>query len=400
MGSQLSAQQQKWAAELNALLKKYALPFENKDVIQFVKTMGLICPWVEQDGSGTTDLEQWDKIGKALQSKTPVTMTQPQSLTPRDLASVAAPKGPLEQIDPEPPPLYGETLPFGSEPPTPHLNSLPQRDLSRTIAVAQLMAEEEEPIPSLYPIIRGRPAVGSQPAVLDRNEPLALEYIKALHKSVKMNGTQAPYTKVLLNNIGEQRLIPKDWDQLASGISPPPGDLLLFKVEWRRLAVNKAQQNRTANINITLQMLVGEGNHVTTAQQIALTHQALEQVAAIVIRAWTSLPQKGDPTSTAVSSPPPQAVLLPVNSALSKGIHVTPGLVSPDANGCFPLHIWVQNTQQLKAEEPIAILQPLPPSQAAPTSRIMAVVSVSDSRPTIAANGVELWGFVFYVLSA
>uniref|UniRef100_A0ABM5F7W6 Endogenous retrovirus group K member 8 Gag polyprotein-like n=1 Tax=Pogona vitticeps TaxID=103695 RepID=A0ABM5F7W6_9SAUR len=227
-----------------------------------------------------------------------------------------------ESGDPDLPPPDGHDTPGFLQVGTPRNPTVPGGRVVTPIAASLTAAlldsvNAASPMISAFPIIPGTPtvpAVAAQgnnpghpgaPAIPDKYEPISMKIIKELIEAVKNYGPHAHYTKALLENLAEQKLIPKDWQLVIHSLLAPAQALLILD-EMRHLATERAEENAQSNnaaMNvITRDQLVGDGQWQTTIQQLRLSNLALEQTAKIVKKAWVKLPVPSDGHSPGFAS--------------------------------------------------------------------------------------------------
>ncbi|KAK1334101.1 hypothetical protein QTO34_005101 [Cnephaeus nilssonii] len=126
-------------------------------------------------------------------------------------------------------------------------------------------------------------------------DPLPFKTLKELKTACAQYGPTSPYTLTILETIASEALPPNDWRAIAKACLSG-GDYLLWKSEYNEKAKEQAARNRAAQINISYEMLVGEGDYADTHNQIQYPLEAYGQINRAGIRAWKKLPTSGQKT--------------------------------------------------------------------------------------------------------
>uniref|UniRef100_A0A8D2IYS5 Integrase catalytic domain-containing protein n=1 Tax=Varanus komodoensis TaxID=61221 RepID=A0A8D2IYS5_VARKO len=303
MGSSLSTEQQAFKRDIHFLLTKEGHSVTESDVEALIKAIHDICPWLSK--SGTMKLQDWCKIGSCFQGHPRVTSrilstwckvrACLKGLTPTNIlfnqqleagtASLAhLPKillpapAPIARAPPPPQNERHHFLPPSKPPDDMESDKVPVVTSLAAVLQTAIMEDgdpESQELPAAFPVLRGAPGG------------------RELQRSISDKGIHAPYTTALLEGMSLQRLMPTDWNMILRSLLPPAQGLLCMEAWWQRAAA-QAVQNAIHNINIMEDMLLGEGAFATAVQQVALTDQALTQVASIVIKAWKKIPEPGD----------------------------------------------------------------------------------------------------------
>uniref|UniRef100_A0A8D2J6C6 Integrase catalytic domain-containing protein n=1 Tax=Varanus komodoensis TaxID=61221 RepID=A0A8D2J6C6_VARKO len=302
MGSSLSTEQQAFKRDIHFLLTKEGHSVTESDVEALIKAIHDICPWMSK--SGTMKLEDWCKIGSCFQdhprmtSRILSTWCKVQAclkgLTPTNIlfnqqleagtASLAhLPKillpapAPIPRAPPPPQNERHHFLPPSKPPDDMESDKVPVVTSLAAVLQTAIMEDGDpgsQELPAAFPVLRGAPGG------------------RELQRSISDKGIHAPYTTALLEGMSLQRLTPTDWKMILRSLLPPAQGLLCMEA-WRQRAAAQAVQN-AIHINIMEDMLLGEGAFAKAVQQVALTDQALTQVASIVIKAWKKIPEPGD----------------------------------------------------------------------------------------------------------
>ncbi|XP_070439041.1 endogenous retrovirus group K member 5 Gag polyprotein-like [Equus przewalskii] len=129
-------------------------------------------------------------------------------------------------------------------------------------------------------------------------EPLPYKLLKELKMACTEYGSQAPYTTALMEVIASKWMIPYDWTQVAKTCLAG-GQYLLWKAEYEDLVRRQVSLNKKfKKEEITMDMLLGEGDYVTTNKQMLMGKEALLQVRSCAIKAWNSLPTNAKKATT------------------------------------------------------------------------------------------------------
>ncbi|KAK1329514.1 hypothetical protein QTO34_011706 [Cnephaeus nilssonii] len=144
-----------------------------------------------------------------------------------------------------------------------------------------------------FPVMeRVNPNTGQRERTYD---PLPFKTLKELKTACAQYGPTSPYTLTILETIASEALPPNDWRAIAKGCLSG-GDYLLWKSEYDEKAKEQAARNRAAQINISYEMLTGEGDYADTHNQIQYPLEAYGQINGAGIRAWKKLPTSGQKT--------------------------------------------------------------------------------------------------------
>ncbi|XP_027289782.1 endogenous retrovirus group K member 113 Gag polyprotein-like [Cricetulus griseus] len=126
-------------------------------------------------------------------------------------------------------------------------------------------------------------------------EALDFKMIKALAESVRMYGVSASFTLTLVESLIRLCVTPTDWTNLASACLSP-GQYL----EWKAFLSEFTEEQAAINQAIggperrdwNKEMLLGLGPY--SNQQTGYPVQLFDQINQIAIRAWKSIPNKGE----------------------------------------------------------------------------------------------------------
>lgn len=133
---------------------------------------------------------------------------------------------------------------------------------------------------------------------LVEHQPFPFKILKELKQAVTQFGPTSPYTIGLIRGIADgNRMVPIDWNASAKACLSP-AQFLQFKSWWVDGAEIQSRQNQAAQISITKDQLVGDGDWLNTEQQIRMNRQAQEQLKRLCLSAWEKIEVEGKaPTS-------------------------------------------------------------------------------------------------------
>ncbi|XP_031215363.1 endogenous retrovirus group K member 7 Gag polyprotein-like [Mastomys coucha] len=123
-------------------------------------------------------------------------------------------------------------------------------------------------------------------------EPLDFKVVKSLAESVRTYGITASFTLAQVEALNRHCMTPSDWSGLARACLSP-GQYL----DWRAFLIEYAAEQAAANQRNSnpawdRDMLLGQGRFAN--QQTGYPPQVYEQINQIAIKAWRSLPNKGE----------------------------------------------------------------------------------------------------------
>ncbi|KAK1339707.1 hypothetical protein QTO34_018262 [Cnephaeus nilssonii] len=124
---------------------------------------------------------------------------------------------------------------------------------------------------------------------------LPFKTLKELKTACAQYGPTSPYTLTILETIASEALPPNDWRAIAKACLSG-GDYLLWKSEYDEKAKEQAARNRATQVNISFEMLTGEGAYADTHNQIQYPLEAYGQINGAGIKAWKKLPTSGQKT--------------------------------------------------------------------------------------------------------
>ncbi|KAK1342157.1 hypothetical protein QTO34_016914 [Cnephaeus nilssonii] len=144
-----------------------------------------------------------------------------------------------------------------------------------------------------FPVMeRVNPNTGQRERTYD---PLPFKTLRELKTACAQYGPTSPYTLTILETIASEALPPNDWRAIAKACLSG-GDYLLWKSEYDEKAKEQAARNRATQVNISYEMLVGEGDYADTHNQIQYPLEAYGQINGAGIKAWKKLPTSGQKT--------------------------------------------------------------------------------------------------------
>ena len=114
-------------------------------------------------------------------------------------------------------------------------------------------------------------------------------------------GPASPYTLTLLDALAGRWMTSYDWRTVAKACLPG-GEFLLWLAEYDKLARLQLAENKTSNDaqlrTVGSAALKGDGEYESNIAQARLSKEALNQIMAIGILAWKSLPPSDGKLST------------------------------------------------------------------------------------------------------
>ncbi|EGV95615.1 Retrovirus-related Gag polyprotein [Cricetulus griseus] len=124
------------------------------------------------------------------------------------------------------------------------------------------------------------------------HEPIDFKIVKALAESVRTYGVTAAFTIAQVEALGRYCMTPSDWTNLVRACLSPGQylDWRAFQIEFAndQGAINRAAGDQYWDVD----MLLGQGRFAQ--QQTGYPPQVYDQINQIAIRAWRSLPNKGE----------------------------------------------------------------------------------------------------------
>ncbi|KAL0623434.1 Gag polyprotein, partial [Plecturocebus cupreus] len=113
-------------------------------------------------------------------------------------------------------------------------------------------------------------------------------------QAVAQYGPTAPYTLTLLDNLSFFQLPPTDWNRLARACLSG-GDFLLWKA-YEEAASEQVRWNRRQQSPVTLDMLMGRGEHEDLNDQINMPNDTYSQINSLALCAWRLFPSSTSKT--------------------------------------------------------------------------------------------------------
>ncbi|XP_052599713.1 endogenous retrovirus group K member 21 Gag polyprotein-like [Peromyscus californicus insignis] len=178
---------------------------------------------------------------------------------------------------------YGSIIP-SAPPPYPEAAAAPGASLVSSSLHPQLWREVRREMQVACPVF-----VDNQNQRY--HEPLDFKFVKSIAESVKSYSVTAAFTLTQIETLQRQCMTASDWMNLARACLSP-GQYL----DWKAFFIEFANEQAAANHNTGLQwdadMLLGLGRYVN--QQTTYPPNVYTQINQIAIRAWKSLPNKGE----------------------------------------------------------------------------------------------------------
>ena len=131
-------------------------------------------------------------------------------------------------------------------------------------------------------------------------EPVPYKLLKEFKQACHDYGSTSPYALTLLDALTGRWMTPYDWRMVAKACFPG-GEFLLWLTEYDKLARLQSVENKTSNDaqlrTVGSAALKGDGACESNIAQARLS-EALNQIMAIGILAWKSLPPSDGKLST------------------------------------------------------------------------------------------------------
>ena len=132
-------------------------------------------------------------------------------------------------------------------------------------------------------------------------EPVPYKLLKELKQACHDYGSTSPYTLTLLDALAGKWMTTYGWRTVAKACLPG-GEFLLWLAEYDKLARLQSAENKTSNDaqlkTVGSAALKGEGEYESNVVQARLSKEALNQIMAIGILTWKSLPPSDGKLST------------------------------------------------------------------------------------------------------
>ena len=132
-------------------------------------------------------------------------------------------------------------------------------------------------------------------------ELVPYKLLKELKQACHDYGSTSPYTLTLLDALAGRWMTPYDWRMVAKACLPG-GEFLLWLAVHDKLARLQSAENKTSNDaqlrTVGSAALKGDGACESNIAQARLSKEALNQIMAIGILAWKSLPPSDGKLST------------------------------------------------------------------------------------------------------
>nr|XP_020141897.1 endogenous retrovirus group K member 6 Gag polyprotein-like [Microcebus murinus] len=123
-------------------------------------------------------------------------------------------------------------------------------------------------------------------------EPVNAKQLKELAEAVRNWGHGASYTLSLVERLGNTAMTPRDWSQLVKAVLTT-GQYL----DWKSINQEECMEQSRRNAQRgqpawNFDMLTGQGQWVNN--QVAYPEEVYAQINSIAIKAWKSLPNRGE----------------------------------------------------------------------------------------------------------
>ncbi|KAL6093853.1 hypothetical protein STEG23_026889 [Scotinomys teguina] len=126
------------------------------------------------------------------------------------------------------------------------------------------------------------------------HQPLDFKTVKSLAESVRTYGVNAPFTLAQIEALTTSAMAPNDWANLARACLNP-GQYLDWKSFQAEFAGQEAANNaRNGQVAWNQEMLLGTGRFADIQNQTGYPVQVYEQINRVAVRAWKSLPNRGE----------------------------------------------------------------------------------------------------------
>lgn len=127
-----------------------------------------------------------------------------------------------------------------------------------------------------------------------QHSPLDLKQLKTLVESVQTYGVSASFTLALIERLAANAMTPDDWSNTVKACLSM-GQYLDWKSIYQELCIAQAKQNiANQRPQWSFDMLTGQGQWVVN--QTLYPVEVYEQINKAAVRAWKSLPNKGQVT--------------------------------------------------------------------------------------------------------
>ncbi|XP_060987521.1 endogenous retrovirus group K member 7 Gag polyprotein-like [Dama dama] len=121
------------------------------------------------------------------------------------------------------------------------------------------------------------------------HEPLPFKQLKELKQACAQYGPTAPFTLAIIESLSSQYLPPNDWKAVARACLSG-GDYLLWRSEYGEVCGTIEDRNHRNRLQVTFDMLMGEGQFRDLNQQLTYPEQAYPQINEAALKAWKRLP--------------------------------------------------------------------------------------------------------------
>ena len=134
-----------------------------------------------------------------------------------------------------------------------------------------------------------------------KRESIPYKLLKDLKQACHDYGSTSPYTLTLLDALAGRWMAPCNW-RMVSKACLPGGEHLLWLTEYDQLARLQSPENKTSNDAqlwaVGSAALKGDGEYQSNITQARLSKEALNQIMAIDVLTWKSLPPSDGKLST------------------------------------------------------------------------------------------------------
>ncbi|XP_043314266.1 endogenous retrovirus group K member 10 Gag polyprotein-like [Cervus canadensis] len=121
------------------------------------------------------------------------------------------------------------------------------------------------------------------------HEPLPFKQLKELKKACAQYGPTVPFTLAIIDSLSSQCLPPNDWKAVARACLSG-GEYLLWRSEYGEICSSIETRNHRNGLQVSFDMLMGEGAFRDLNQQLNYPEQAYPQINEVALKAWKKLP--------------------------------------------------------------------------------------------------------------
>ena len=184
---------------------------------------------------------------------------------------------------------YGRAPPYapGYEPTAPPYDVVQQQKMAKKGRNSMISDKETRRIRAAFP-------VWEDAQNQRQHTPLDLKQLKALVEAVQTYGVSASFTTALIERLALNAMTPDDWNNTVKACLSM-GHYLDWKSIYQELCAAQAKINiASQRPQWSFDMLTGQGQWAVN--QTAYPLEVYEQINKAAIRAWKSLPNKGQVT--------------------------------------------------------------------------------------------------------